>query len=124
MNKEQIVQAYLEYLEKGEMEKVIQLFDKDGIVESPLYGEQLADNFYKKLAADTNASRLKFDGLFFEEGTDRVSLLFDYEWEMKNGKTVCFKVVDIIEFTKKIKIKKLTIIYNTVEAKEIWDNLK
>ena len=102
---------------KGQMENVIGLFAADGVVESPLYGVQSADLFYKMLAEDTGTSKLKFDGLFFEKNSNRISLLFEYEWELKNGTTITFKVVDIIYLNENHKIEKLVIIYDTVDTR-------
>ncbi len=123
ITKEEVAKKYLFYLEKSEMDRVINLFTKDGVVTSPLYGTQPAKTFYKKLADDTNSSKLKFDGLFFEENSNRISLLFDYQWELKNGKKVEFKVVDIIELNVEHKIKKLTIIYDTIHSKPVTEGL-
>ncbi|WP_299252195.1 nuclear transport factor 2 family protein [uncultured Aquimarina sp.] len=119
MTKEEVVKKYLFFLEKGEMNSVVDLFTYDGLVESPLYGVLSAKEFYEALAEDTNSSRLRFDGLFFEKNTNRASLLFDYMWTLKNNKIVEFKVVDILEFTSENKIKKLTIIYDTVNARSL-----
>ncbi len=123
MTKEEVARKYLFFLEKGEMDKVVDLFTRDGVVESPLYGVLSAKEFYKTLAADTNSSKLSFDGLFFEKNTNRVSLLFDYVWVLKNNKTVEFKVVDVLELTSENKIKKLIIIYDTVNARSLIDTL-
>ncbi len=124
MTKEEVAHQYLSYLEKGEMRKIIDLFTEDGIVESPLYGTQLAKDFYISLANDTNTSKLKFDGLFFENDTNRLSLLFDYNWELKNGERVDFKVVDIITLSPQNKIEKLAIIYDTVQTRMVINDLK
>ncbi|MBQ4819142.1 nuclear transport factor 2 family protein [Aquimarina sp. MMG016] len=117
MTKQEVAHDYLSFLEKDEIAKVIGLFTEDGIVVSPLYGTQSAKTFYKQLSEDTDSSKLKFDGLFFEKDSNRISLLFDYHWELKDGENVDFKVVDIIELNSKNKIEKLTIIYDTVEAR-------
>jgi len=119
MTKEEVAQKYLSFLEKGEMHNVIDLFVDEGIVESPLYGTLPATEFYNSLAEDTTSSQLHFDGLFFEKNTNRASLLFDYTWTLKNNKTVEFKVVDVLEFTSENKIKKLSIIYDTVIARSL-----
>ncbi|WP_109300716.1 nuclear transport factor 2 family protein [Aquimarina sp. AU474] len=119
MTKEEVAHQYLSFLEKGEMDNVVNLFADDGIVESPLYGIKPAKTFYKLLSEDTSLSELKFDGLFLENNTNRISLLFDYKWSMKNGNVVEFKVVDIIELTSENKIKKLAIIYDTVNARDL-----
>ncbi|WP_299216687.1 nuclear transport factor 2 family protein [uncultured Aquimarina sp.] len=123
MTKEEVAKKYLFFLEKGEMDCVVDLFTNDGVVESPLYGVLSAKEFYKALAEDTNSSQLRFDGLFFEKNTNRISLFFDYVWILKNNKTVEFKVVDILELTSENKIKKLIIIYDTVNARSLIDTL-
>lgn len=124
ITKEEVAHNYLAFLEKNEVDKVVSLFAEDGIVESPLYGIMQAKDFYKVLAEDTNASELKFDGLFFEKNTNRISLLFDFNWELKDGKKVTFKVVDIINLNSDNKIKKLTIIYDTVHSRSAIEELK
>lgn len=119
MTKEEVAKKYLFFLEKGEMKNVVDLFIQDGVVESPLYGALSAEEFYKALSEDTSSSKLRYDGLFFEKNTNRISLLFDYVWELKNSKTVEFKVVDILELTPENKIKKLIIIYDTINARNL-----
>ena len=100
------------------------MFTDDGLVISPLYGKQPAKIFYKTLAADTNTSKVNFDGLFFEKDSNRISLLFEYLWELKDGKMIEFKVVDILEFNTENKIEKLTIIYDTVYSRKALAKLK
>ncbi|GAA4278863.1 nuclear transport factor 2 family protein [Aquimarina mytili] len=123
MTKEEVARNYLLYLEKGEIDKIIDLFAADGIVVSPLYGTKSAKDFYEVLSTGTNTSKLQLDGLFFEKDSNRVSLLFDYHWELKHGEIVDFKVVDIIELTTENKIKKLTILYDTVRSRAALNNL-
>nr|WP_235015820.1 nuclear transport factor 2 family protein [Aquimarina sp. AU58] len=124
MTKEEVAQNYLSFLEKNEVDKVVSLFADNGIVESPLYGTMPASKFYKALADDTTTSKLKFDGLFFEKNSNRISLLFDFDWELKDGKRVVFKVVDIIVLNSENEIQKLTIIYDTVHSRSAIEALK
>lgn len=119
MTKEELAKKYLEYLENGEIDRVIQLFTKDGMVVSPVYGTMVAKEFYYALAADTKASKLNFDGLFVEENSNRISILFDYHWTLKSDKIVTFKVVDVLELTFDNKIEKLTIIYDTINVRDV-----
>ncbi len=119
MTKEEVAQKYLSFLEKGGEDKIIDLFTDSGIVVSPLYGVLSAKEFYKTLLADTKSSELHFDGLFFEKNTNRISLLFDYKWTFKNNEQVDFKVVDVLELTSQNKIEKLTIIYDTVNTRNL-----
>lgn len=123
MTKKEVAENYLVFLEKGEIDKVVSLFTEDGIVDSPLYGTQSAKVFYKSLANDTNSSKLVFDGLFYEDNSSRISLLFDYIWELKSNAIVQFKVVDILELTPENKIQKLTIIYDTIHSREALKEL-
>ncbi|AXT59859.1 nuclear transport factor 2 family protein [Aquimarina sp. AD10] len=122
--KEQVAKKYLSFLEKGEIDRVVDLFTDDGLVISPLYGTRPAKDFYKALAADTTESILTFDGLFFEKQSNRISLLFDYDWKLKTGENVQFKVVDIIELNSENKIEKLTIIYDTVHSRDVLKELR
>ncbi|WP_378173444.1 nuclear transport factor 2 family protein [Aquimarina sp. SS2-1] len=124
MTKEEVAKKYLSFLEKGEMDKVIGLFTDNGVVISPLYGALPATEFYRKLSEDTASSRLNFDDLFYEKNTNRISLLFDYNWTLKNKKKVKLKVVDILELTSENKIQKLTIIYDTVQSRKMVEELK
>jgi len=117
MTKEEVAHQYLAHLQEGDMDKVISLFTKEGVVVSPIYGEMKAISFYKTLEKDTKASELHFDGLFVEKQTNRMTLLFEYRWTIKNGKTVMFKVVDVLQLDEEHKIEKLTIIYDTVDTR-------
>ncbi|KAA1245051.1 nuclear transport factor 2 family protein [Aquimarina sp. RZ0] len=118
MTKEEVARSYLSFLEQGKVKEIVTLFTKEGIVISPVYGTLPASEFYETLADDTSSSELTFDGLFYEKESDRISLLFDYIWRLKKGNIVKFKVVDILEMTSENKIKKLTIIYDTVHSRE------
>ncbi|WP_108804046.1 nuclear transport factor 2 family protein [Aquimarina sp. Aq107] len=123
MTKEEVAKRYLFLLEKGDVPKVVDLFTDDGIVVSPLYGTLSAAKFYKDLSEDTNSSKLHLDGIFLEKDTNRLSLLFDYEWILKNNEKVNFKVVDILDLSEDNKIQKLTIIYDTVNSRRLRDTL-
>ncbi|TPN89043.1 nuclear transport factor 2 family protein [Aquimarina algicola] len=124
MNSKEIAHNYLTYLEKGQISKIVDLFSETGTVISPLYGTMPATDFYTALASDTSESILEFDGIFQEENTSRITLLFNYTWILKNHKTVQFKVVDLIEFNIENKIEKLTIIYDTVHSRAVLNELK
>ncbi len=123
MDKNKIANEYLRYLEKGDIDKVIELFDKNGIVESPIYGIKKADEFYRELNNDTTNSELYLKGIFEQYESNNLAIYFTYKWTLKNNQKVEFDVVDIIEFNSKNKIKKLTIIYDTVLSRELVDKL-
>ncbi len=122
--KKQIAKKYMEHLENGAIKKVIELFTENGLVDSPLYGIQKADAFYKKLNNDTTNSELHLLNIFEDENTNSVALYFTYKWTMINNSKVAFDVVDIIDFDQNLKIKKLKIIYDTVTARKLLEGLK
>ncbi|ULC60731.1 nuclear transport factor 2 family protein [Flaviramulus sp. BrNp1-15] len=124
MNKKEVANKYLEYLEKGDINNVVDLFDINGIVDSPIYGVKKADEFYRELSNDTTNSELFLKGIFEQTNSNDLALYFTYKWTLQNNQEVEFDVVDIIELDSKNKIKKLKIIYDTVVARKLVDKLK
>jgi len=124
MNKKVIAHKYLEYLDSGNIEQVLNLFNKSGIVNSPIYGIKKADEFFRELNNDTSNSELKLLGIFEEKDSNKLAIYFTYKWTLKNNRKVEFDVVDIIEFDTQNKISKLIIIYDTVLARELVDQLE
>ncbi|MFT7900530.1 nuclear transport factor 2 family protein [Tenacibaculum ascidiaceicola] len=123
MNKGQIAKKYLEHLEKGNIEKVINLFSNNGIVESPIYGIKKANEFYRELNNDTSNSELILKGIFEQNESNNLALYFTYKWTLKNNEKVEFDVVDIIELDSENKITKLKIIYDTVISRKLVNDL-
>jgi hypothetical protein len=123
MTKKEICIQYIELLEKGNIEQLLTLFNKDGVVDSPLYGLKQAAAFYSELTSDTNNSELKLLGIFEENESDTVALYFNYRWTLKNNEIVNFDVVDIVEFDADNKISKLKIIYDTIVARGLVKQL-
>jgi hypothetical protein len=123
MNKSQIAKKYLEHLEKGNIEKVINLFSNNGIVESPIYGIKKADEFYRELNNDTSNSELILKEIFEQNESNNLALYFTYKWTLKNNEKVEFDVVDIIELDSENKITKLKIIYDTVISRKLVNDL-
>ena len=124
MNKNQVATSYLQFLENGEIDKVIELFDENGIVESPIYGVKKASVFYRELQNDTSKSELELKGIFEQNDSNTIALYFLYKWTLKNNKIVEFDVVDIIDINPEGKITKLKIIYDTVISRRLVDELE
>ena len=123
MNRTLVANKYLEYLENGDIQKVIDLFNENGIVESPIYGIKKADKFYRELNGDTSNSNLHLKGIFEQNNSNNIALYFTYKWTLKSNKIVEFDVVDIIELDSDNKISKLKIIYDTVISRELVNEL-
>ncbi|MFC2147121.1 MAG: nuclear transport factor 2 family protein [Eudoraea sp.] len=122
--KKEIAIKYLDYLEKGDIEQIIKLFNEQGIVDSPIYGIKKADAFYRELSGDTTNSELHLKGIFEETNSNKLALYFNYKWTLKNKQKVEFDVVDIIEFDASNMISKLKIIYDTVKSRELIRELE
>lgn len=119
MDKKEVARAYVAHLGNGDMEQVLALFNSNGRVDSPLYGQKKADEFYRELNGDTANSELSLLGIFEEGTSGHIALYFKYKWTLRNHKVVKFDVVDIIEFDDQNKIAKLKIIYDTVLARQL-----
>ncbi len=119
MNNKEIALKYINLLEKGKMNQIIDLFQKDGIVISPLYGTKPAKDFYLQLEKDTANSQLLINEIFESQDTNTIALFFTYNWTLKNNKKVVFDVIDIISFDNNNKINKLRIIYDTVLTRKL-----
>ena len=122
--KEKIARRYLHLLSDGDTEKIIALFSKNGIVNSPLYGKKRADEFYDLLGIATISSALAFKKIFRSTNSIEIALYFEYTWTVKSGKTVVFDVVDIIKFDHENKIQELTIVYDTAITRKLLEQMK
>ncbi len=123
-NRSSIAKNYLKFLQNGDISQLLNLFSQDAIVDSPIYGLKKASDFYRELQADTKASKLELLGIFEEENRSDIALYFTYKWTLKTQEIVSFDVVDVIEFNDANKIKKLKIIYDTVLARTLVNQLK
>ena len=124
MTKKEIAKEYITHLENGNIEQVITLFNQNGTVDSPLYGIKKAAEFYHKLNNDTSNSKLHLKGIFEENDSNNLALYFTFNWTLKNKEKVVFDVVDILEFDNQNKISKLKIIYDTVIARKLVEQLQ
>ena len=121
--KKEIALKYLDYLDKADTEKIIKLFNENGVVDSPIYGLMKADEFFHKLHNDTSNSELHLKGIFEDNDSNKLALYFGYTWTLKNKAEVEFDVVDIIEFDSLNMIDKLKIIYDTVVSRALVKQL-
>ncbi|MEM0907700.1 MAG: nuclear transport factor 2 family protein, partial [Pseudomonadota bacterium] len=113
--------TYLEALQLGDLDKVANLFTRDGVVHSPLYGTLPARAFYEGLFAVTNRSETALKRVLTndEPGDSAIGLHFVYRWTLADGTPVTFEVVDIIEVEEGTGLfKALTILYDTAPLRE------
>ena len=123
---EKLCKEYLQALNEGNLNNVLNLFTSDGVVISPLYGEMSAKQFYTDLFKDTNQSDTKLRNIFISNMDETsVALHFQYKWTLKSGKIVEFECVDVFEITEdKTQFKRLKIIYDTSPLREDFNEIK
>ncbi len=124
MEPEEILTAYLHALERGSYQDIVQLFEKNAVVHSPLYGKVKASLFYEELLKDTTKSAIRLLNLFTSKDKRVGAVHFLYEWELKTGATTSFECVDVIKISDDGKITDLTIIYDTFTVREGFDEMK
>jgi len=120
-NTQSLCEAYLQALNEADLEGVLALFEPDGVVVSPIYGRLPASTFYPQLFADTNRSVTTLKRIY--ASTDQhLALDFEYQWTLKNGHRVDFLCVDLFELNEAAdKLKAITIVYDTVQARQEFD---
>jgi hypothetical protein len=119
-----IINQYLRGLQEGDYNKIISLFTKNAVINSPLYGKIKATKFYKELFKDTNKSKIKLINIFENKNKDAIAAYFIYDWKITNNSKTKFNCIDIFKLTKDRKIKELTIVYDTAEIRSSWNKLK
>lgn len=119
-----LVDEYLASLEAADADRVIALFARGGIVESPLYGTMPAAEFYPALFADTASSRLTLRATVTgsTEGRTIVSFWFDFDWTLATGEPAPFTVVDVAELDEHGLIERLHIVYDTFPIRDAFNN--
>lgn len=121
---DRLVREYLASLEAADADRVVALFARDGIVESPLYGTMPAAEFYPALFADTANSRLTLRATMTgsTEGRMVVSFWFDFDWILSTGEPAPFTVVDVAELDEHGLIERLHIVYDTHPIRDAFNN--
>lgn len=115
-----LVDAYLRALSSADAELAISLFAAGGIVDSPLYGQQSASDFYPALFADTAASVLTLRKTLLSADAATVAFWFDFDWVLANGTPAPFTVVDVAELDENGLIQRLHIVYDTHPIRDSW----
>jgi hypothetical protein len=124
MNKPDVIKAYFKGLESRSYEQIIQLFDKDAVVHSPLYGQIKADQFYKELFAVTSSSKINLENIFLSESNPNIAAAhFEYDWTLKDGAKAPFECIDVFKFSAENKIIELKIIYDTYQVREKFETV-
>jgi len=117
--------TYVEALETGNLERILNVFTENGIVHSPLYGDQLAAEFYTKLFADTKQSDITLLNIFEStENNYTAAVHFKYHWILRDGTPAHFECVDVFKFDENGKVADMTIIYDTAKLRASFEALQ
>ena len=109
----QIADAYLQSLQTADLEGVLSLFDPQGIVISPLYGQRPAPEFYRLLFRDTQHSETQVLDIMTNTQNKCLMVYFNYRWTLLKGEIASFDCVDLFRLNHDHKIESLRIIYDT-----------
>ncbi|MGK5680087.1 nuclear transport factor 2 family protein [Actinoplanes sp. URMC 104] len=119
-----LAEKYLQALRTGNVALAVSLFSDDGVVHSPLYGPQPAEDFYPALFADTSQANLVLKSVM--SGTDStgartVSFWFHFDWRLPSGRAAPFDVVDVACLDADGQIRSLHIVYDTVDVRPAYE---
>jgi hypothetical protein len=114
-----LVDTYLRALRTSDIDLAVSLFTPDGIVNSPLYGELPAREFYPELFADTAESVLTLRKTLLSEDAATLAFWFDFGWVLADGAPAPFTVVDVAELQSGL-ISRLHIVYDTHPIRDAW----
>ena len=117
---ETLVERYLLALSTADAALAISLFTADGTVNSPLYGDVPAREFYPALFADTAESVLSLRKTLLSPDGSTLAFWFDFGWVLADGTQAPFTVVDIAELNEEDLISRLHIVYDTHTIRESW----
>lgn len=121
-----LIEEYLAGLESADISKTLAVFTEHARVQSPLYGEISARDFYTDLFTDTARSRISLITVFYSEVDSlRIAAHFVYHWTLKNGSSITFDCVDLFDRDPASgKVRKLTIVYDTAGIRGEFDSMK
>ncbi|WP_206696916.1 hypothetical protein [Marinomonas algicola] len=111
--------CYLAELEKCNIEKICQLFDKNADIYSPFLGWMKPRPFFEKLRDVSGPSKIIPIDIFLSSNDNlSVTAYFRYDWTLSDGSTAPFDCIDIFDFTTEMLIEKMVIVYDTHPIRE------
>jgi hypothetical protein len=121
-----LVDEYLAAIEAADAGRILALFADGATVDSPLYGQVLASEFYPRLFDDTARSQLRLRSVMVGETIENrptVAFWFDFDWTLSDGTRAPFTVVDVAELDHDGRIRTLHILYDTAPLRASFDAL-
>jgi ketosteroid isomerase-like protein len=111
----QVLQTYMDALGRGDYATITALFSPDGRVISPFLGEMAAEPFFDRLAEASEQNVITPIDIFLSEsGGNHAVAYFQYDWTVRDGTVITFKVMDYFTFAPGSDlVSLLDIIYDT-----------
>lgn len=110
-----ILQTYMAALGRSDYVTIKSLFSPQGKVKSPFLGEMLAGPFFDRLGeASAQNVITPIDIFLSESGKPHATAYFQYDWTVRDGTLITFKVMDLFTFDPVTgKVTYLDLIYDT-----------
>ena len=110
-----ILQTYMTALGRSDYSTVKSLFAPGGRVKSPFLGEMPAGPFFDRLAGASSKNVITPIDIFLSsEGKHHAAAYFQYDWTVRDGTLITFKVMDLFTFEPgSDRVTYLDLIYDT-----------
>lgn len=110
-----VLRTYMNALGHSDYGTVKGLFTSDGLVRSPFLGEMPAGLFFDRLAGASAKNVITPIDIFMSDsGQNRATAYFKYDWTVRDGTLITFKVMDLFTFERDSdRVTYLDLIYDT-----------
>ena len=119
-----VLQRYMAALGASDYATVKSLFAPGGRVRSPFLGEMQAGPFFDRLAGASSRNVITPLDIFVSAaGKPQATAYFQYDWTVRDGTLITFKVMDLFEFEPGSNlVTHLDLIYDTHPIRESAGN--
>lgn len=113
MNREQVINNYLEHLEKNDNE-IMKFFEKSAVINSPFFGKIDMMSSFKKLFSHVKSCKIENLHLFEHlKNPDSMTVHYLCTWEFQDGSKMKGDCVAVFEFLPNSdKIKSMTWLFD------------
>jgi ketosteroid isomerase-like protein len=119
-----LAREYLDAVEAGDADRLLDLFAADAVVRSPLYGELPAAEFFPRMLGDTARAELELLGAAAGAtvGGGRLAIWHSrFDWALAGGGDIVgADMVHVAELDADGRITVFTIVYDTAAARPVW----
>lgn len=114
-----LLRRYQRAVQENDADAILELFESDALVFSPLNGASNARAFHSKLFSKSSSSIVRLLNVFESVGrTPAVALHFSYTWILQGGVTLVIDGVTVFEVDEELgKFKSMVLIYDTAQLR-------